>query len=179
VSNIGNKIILLPKEVKISIKDNIVSVIGQKGSLNLRIRNVSIRINDTTISVLPLNSNIKYKKFQGLYRTLINNMILGVSKGFKKKLILNGLGYRASIENNKVALSIGFSHIVYKAIPKNLNVNIIDQNKIIEISGIDKELVGLYAAQIRSVRPPEPYLGKGIRYSYESLAKKQGKTNIK
>jgi large subunit ribosomal protein L6 len=106
-------------------------------------------------------------------------MIIGVVEGFKKKLLLNGLGYRANIENKNIALSIGFSHTVYKQIPEGLNVNILDQNKTIEILGISKELVGLFASQIRNIRPPEPYLGKGIQYSYEKIIKKQGKTNIK
>jgi large subunit ribosomal protein L6 len=179
VSNIGNKIIIFPKEVKVSIKISTVSVTGPKGSLCLKFHNVNITIKDLSIIVSPISTAAKYKKYHGLYRTLINNMIIGVVKGFVKILHLNGLGYRANIENNTIALSIGFSHTVYKKIPEGLSVNIVDQNKTIEISGINKELVGLFASQIRHVRPPEPYLGKGIKYSDEKINKKQGKTNIK
>jgi len=179
MSNIGNKIIYFPKDVKVSNKNNIISVVGPKGSLSLKFHNVEVLIKDLSIKILPLNQTTRYKKFHGLYRTLINNMIVGVIQGFTKKLILNGLGYRANIENDTLVLSIGFSHTVYRKIPDDLDVSISDQNKIIEIFGINKELVGLFASQIRSIRPPEPYLGKGIKYSYEKINKKQGKTNIK
>lgn len=179
MSNIGNKIIYFPKNVTVSNECNVITVIGPKGTLDLKCQNVEVIIQDLSIKVLPIDRSTKYKKFHGLYRTLINNMIIGVVDGFTKKLILNGLGYRASIENTMLVLSVGFSHSVYRKIPKDLDVSILDQNKAIQISGINKELVGLFASQIRNIRPPEPYLGKGIKYSYEKINKKQGKTNIK
>merc|ERR1712151_1006041 len=113
------------------------------------------------------NNSPKYKKYLGLYRNLVNNMIIGNSLGFKKELIINGVGYRVTLENNLLMFSIGFSHIVYKKIPSSISIDITNQNKHIIVKGNNKEHVGLYAAEIRSLRPPECYLGKGIRYNNE------------
>merc|ERR1711862_301340 len=111
----------------------------------------------------------KLKKYHGLYRSLIQNMIIGVNSGFKKELIIEGVGYRANLENNRIAFSLGFSHVIYKSIPNTLSITMENQNKKIIISGNNKQVVGLYAATIRKLRPPECYLGKGIRYSNEII----------
>lgn len=172
MSKIGNKSISMSKKTIINIKNNIIYIKGPVGSLSLFIKYVNIKLIENKIIVRALNKKNKYKKYHGLYRSLINNMVLGVNHIFKKELILHGVGYRINIENNILAFSIGFSHIVYKSIPRGISVNIGKQNKSITITGINKELVGSYASQLRSIRPPECYLGKGIRYSDEIIIKK-------
>merc|ERR1712196_518527 len=132
---------------------------GPKGNLQLKFKYIVILVKNETITINPLYKNTKkYKRYHGLYRSLINNMIIGVSHGFKKILIIEGVGFRASLIDNMLALSIGFSNIIYKKIPNNLSVNISNQNKKIIIEGNDKINVGLFAAMIRKLKPPECYL---------------------
>lgn len=179
MSKIGNKVIIIPKGTNVSIKKNEISIRGPYGELSLSIKYVSITIEDNKIIVKLIYKRNKYKKYHGLYRSLINNMIIGVNNKFQKELLLSGVGYKVNMENNKLAFSIGFSHTVYRKIPPGLSVEILNQNKNIKIVGIDKGLVGLFASQVREIRVPECYLGKGIRYSNEIIIKKQGKTNTK
>jgi len=180
MSKIGNKPIKVPKKTVVNIANNIVSVSGPKGVLKLIPKHVDIQLKDDQVIVESLHiTNKKYKKYHGLYRSLINNMIQGVTQGFEKVLILDGVGYRVNLESNKLAFSIGFSNVIYKNVPPGISVNVTNNNKNITITGIDKNLVGLFSAQIRSLRPPESYIGKGIRYSNEIIVTKQGKSNSK
>lgn len=180
MSKIGNKIILIQENISVKlISNDCIVVNGPKGRLSLYYKFVSISVNHLDILVKPLSNYAQYKKYQGLYRSLINNMIIGVSKGFIKKLILQGVGFKANIKDNVILLSVGFSHIVNITIPNNINIEISNQSQHIHISGIDKQLVGAFAAKIRDIYPPNAYLNKGIKYADESVVKKQGKTNIK
>lgn len=179
MSKIGNKPIIIPKSVTITFADNIINIKGPKGESKLLLKYICPKISPHKIIMQMSNKVPKYKKYLGLYRNLVNNMIIGNSLGFEKKLIINGVGYRVTLENNLLMLSIGFSHIVYKKIPQNLSIYITNQNKNIIIKGNSKSQVGLYAAEIRNLRPPECYLGKGIRYDNEVINKKQGKSSSK
>lgn len=179
MSNIGNKSIVIPNAIKVLVKKNIVFIDGPLGESSQYIHHVNIIIKNNEMSIKLLCKKRKYKKFHGLYRSLINNMIIGVTNGFQKTLVLHGLGYKASIKDKTLAFSIGFSHIVYRKIPLDLNVSVSNQNKQINVSGINKEKVGSFTSQLRSIRTPEPYLGKGIRYIDEIINKKQGKKTTK
>jgi len=179
MSNIGNRPIVFTNSVKVLVNKNEVKVIGPRGELSLFVKHVSIIVENQHIIVRLLHKKKLYKRYHGLYRSLINNMIIGVMDGFQKTLILHGLGYRVTLKENELAFSIGFSHIIYKKVPPGLTVIVSNQNKKIQILGINKEKVGLFASQLRIIRPPEPYLGKGIRYADELIIKKQGKTSAK
>lgn len=179
MSNIGNKPIIFTNSVKVLVNKKQVKVIGPRGELSLLVKHVSIIIEKEHIIVRLLHKKKLYKRYHGLYRSLINNMIIGVVDGFQKILILHGLGYRVTLKEKELAFSIGFSHIIYKKVPYDLTVVVSNQNKRIQILGINKEKVGLFSSQLRIIRPPEPYLGKGIRYADELIIKKQGKTSAK
>jgi len=180
MSKIGSKPIQVPQGVTIKVENDIIYIKGPKGKLELKTKYIRIIIEHSVIKIdTSCKKEKKYKKYHGLYRSLINNMVTGIVQGFKKEITLEGVGYRVNIEKNLLAFSIGFSNIIYKKIPQNLNVQIFNQNKQITISGIDKQVVGAYAAEIRQLRPPECYLGKGIRYSDEKINKKQGKNTSK
>lgn len=180
MSKIGKKPIIIPNSTTVEIQKNTIHVKGPLGSSSMKIRNIEICIKNKHIFIYNLDKTTnKLKKYHGLFRSLIQNMIIGVEYGFKKELIIEGVGYRANIENNYIALSLGFSHVIYCKIPQTLSIKIIDQNKKIVIHGNNKQIVGLYAAKIREFKPPECYLGKGIRYSNEIIIKKQGKSTSK
>ena len=179
MSRIGRLPITVPAGVTIDIKDgNTVTVKGPKGELTRPFApELGISLEDGTITVTSPNDLKKNKALQGLTRALINNMVIGVSTGFSKVLEVNGVGYKAAKQGNKLVLSLGYSHPVEMIDPEGIESSV-EGNKI-TVSGISKEKVGQYAAEIRTKRPPEPYKGKGIKYSDEIIRRKVGKTGKK
>jgi len=177
MSRIGLKPINLPSGVEIKINDdNFVEVKGPKGQLSQQISSdMEIKIEDGVLTVARPTENKKHKSLHGLSRTLISNMITGVTEGYSKTLDIVGTGYRAAKQGNKLVLTLGFSHPVEMEDPAGIEVEVPAQNKII-VKGIDKQLVGNYAAKIRDWRKPEPYKGKGVKYSDEVVRRKVGKT---
>lgn len=177
MSRIGLKPINLPSGVEIKVSENnLVEVKGPKGQLTEQINpDMDIKIEDGTLTVARPTENKKHKSLHGLSRTLISNMITGVTEGYSKTLEIEGTGYRAAKQGNKLVLTLGFSHPVELEDPKGLEVEVPAANRII-VKGINKQQVGSYAAKIRDFRKPEPYKGKGIRYSNEIVRRKVGKT---
>lgn len=177
MSRIGKQPITIPEGVEIKIDDkNLVTVKGPKGELKEQIsKDIQIQIEDNVLTVQRPTNNKNHRSLHGLSRTLINNMIVGVTKGYEKKLVVAGVGYRAAKQGNKLALSLGFSHPVEMIDPEGITTEVPNVNEII-VKGIDKQIVGNYAAKIRSWREPEPYKGKGIRYADEVIRRKEGKT---
>jgi len=179
MSRVGKKPIQIPDKTKISYADRLITVQGEKGTLSDMVHPaVDLNINDRVITVSTLSDDIASKALQGLTRSLVNNMIIGVNKGFERILEINGIGYRAELKGNSLVLNLGFSHPVTYDLPAGVNA-IVEKNTIIKLSGIDKERLGLAAATIRRLKPPEPYKGKGIKYSEEHIQKKAGKTGTK
>ena len=179
MSRIGRLPITVPAGVTIDIKDgNTVTVKGPKGELTRTFApELGISLEDGTLTVTRPNDLKKNKALHGLTRALINNMVIGVSTGFSKVLEVNGVGYKAAKQGNKLVLSLGYSHPVEMIDPEGIESSV-EGNKI-TVSGISKEKVGQYAAEIRTKRPPEPYKGKGIKYSDEIIRRKVGKTSKK
>jgi len=179
MSRIGRMPIAIPAGVTVDIaENNKVTVKGPKGELSRALApEMIIKVEGAELTVSRPNDLKKMRSLHGLTRTLINNMVIGVTDGFKKTLEINGVGYRASKQGNKLVLALGYSHPVEMIDPEGLSTTVED-NKII-VSGIDKEKVGQYAAEIREKRAPEPYKGKGIKYDYEVIRRKVGKTGKK
>lgn len=179
MSRVGKKPIQIPDKTKISYDDRLITVKGERGSLSGMVHPaVELNIKDGVITVSTLSDDIASKALQGLTRSLVNNMIIGVNKGFERVLEINGIGYRAELKGNSLVLSLGFSHPVTYALPDGINATV-EKNTVIKLSGIDKEKLGLAAATIRRLKPPEPYKGKGIKYAEERIQKKAGKTGTK
>jgi len=184
MSRIGNQPIELKDDVEFSIDaDNVVTIKGKNGSDSLKIHpGVSIEKKDGELHVVR-NSDTKFdRSLHGLYRSLIFNMVVGVTEGYKKELEIIGVGYRASLSNGVLELSLGFSHPIYFVAPDGVDIEVDTKsrkNPMVIVSGINKELVGQVAAKIRSLRPPEPYKGKGIRYVDEWVRRKAGKSAAK
>lgn len=175
MSRIGEAPIQIPAGVTVEKTGEGISVVGPKGSLNLALRpEVKVEVQGDIILVKRKKEDKFSKSVHGLMRALINNMVKGVTLGWSKTLELVGVGYRAQGGGNSLSLSVGYSHTVTVSAPEGINFEVIDQTKIV-ISGIDKELVGQIAANVRGVKPPEVYKGKGIRYSGEYVRKKPGK----
>ena len=179
MSRIGKMPIAVPAGVTVEIaENNKVTVKGPKGELSRTLApEMEIKQDGDTITVSRPNDLKRNRALHGLTRTLLNNMIIGVTDGYTKTLEVNGVGYRAAKQGNKLVLNLGYSHPVEMEDPEGLETKVED-NKII-VSGIDKEKVGQYAAEIRSTRAPEPYKGKGIKYDYEVIRRKVGKTGKK
>jgi len=180
MSRIGNKPVAIPNGVTASVsKDNLVTVKGPKGELKQLIdRDIKIDIKDGSIEVTRPTDQIRHRAMHGLYRSLLANMIKGVTEGYKKNLELIGVGFKASNQGNLLDLSLGYSHNIVLEVPKELKVATVTekgQNPTISLEGIDHQLIGQVAAKIRSLRKPEPYKGKGIRYVGEIVRKKAGK----
>ena len=177
MSRIGNKAITLPAGVTVDVQArNFVNVKGPKGELSFQFNSeLEIATEGSECVVKRPNDTKTMKMMHGTTRALLHNMVVGVSDGFKKVLEINGVGYRAALQGNKVVVSAGYSHPVELEIPRGLKVELPKNTQII-ISGIDKQLVGQFAAEIREVRKPEPYKGKGIKYSDEHIRRKEGKT---
>jgi len=179
MSRIGKLPIKVPDKVNITINPTNVIVKGPKGELSKDLPD-SIKIiqNDKTIQVVPKENTNNSDQLYGTFRSLINNMIVGVTQGFQKKLELQGVGYRSQIDGKTLVLNVGYSHQVKIASPEGIKLSV-EGNTNVMVSGLDKELVGQIAANIRLVRPPEPYKGKGIRYQGEYVRKKVGKAGKK
>lgn len=177
MSRIGNKVITLPAGVNVNVAEgNFVTVKGPKGELSFQFNSeLEIGTEGTECVVKRPNDTKLMKMLHGTTRALLNNMVVGVSEGFKKQLDINGVGYRAQLQGNKLVVSAGYSHVVEKEIPKGLSLEL-PKNTTIIVSGIDKQLVGQFAAEIREIRKPEPYKGKGIKYADEHIRRKEGKT---
>jgi large subunit ribosomal protein L6 len=177
MSRIGNKTIQVPASVQVTIDpENVVSVKGPKGELSFGFnRRLTITQEGAELKVARPNNDIFMRKIHGTTRALLQNMVTGVTDGFKKNLEIRGVGYRAAVQGNTVVLNMGYSHPVELPIPEGVQVNVV-KNVNVTIEGIDKQVVGEFAANIRSVRKPEPYLGKGIRYVDEYVPRKAGKT---
>ena len=180
MSRIGRMPIAIPAGVTVTIaENNLVTVKGPKGTLEKQLpAKMEIKEEDGHIIVTRPNDLKQMKSLHGLTRTLINNMIHGVTEGYEKKLEVNGVGYKAAKQGKKLVLSLGYSHPVEMEDPEGLETVLEGQNIII-VKGISKENVGQYAAEIRSKREPEPYKGKGIKYDYETIRRKVGKTGSK
>ena len=180
MSRIGRMPIAVPAGVTVSIaENNNVTVKGPKGELSRVLPSeMTIEMEGDTVVVKRPNDLKRMKSLHGLTRTLINNMVIGVTDGYQKVLEINGVGYRAAKQGKKLVLNLGYSHPVEMEDPEGLEVIVEDQNKII-VKGIDKEKVGQYAAEIREKRAPEPYKGKGIKYADEVIRRKVGKTGKK
>jgi large subunit ribosomal protein L6 len=175
MSRYGKIPIPLPKGVELQVAEHVAKVKGPKGELNLPVKEgIRVQIEGEQVVILTDENARLPKAMHGLYRSLIHNMIVGVSKGFEKKLSLVGVGYRASVQGKQLDLQLGFSHPTKIEIPKELQVSV-DKSTTIVIQGIDKQVVGQFAAVVRSIRKPEPYKGKGVRYATERVRKKAGK----
>ncbi|MDA2979309.1 MAG: 50S ribosomal protein L6 [Actinomycetota bacterium] len=175
MSRIGNSPILLPSGVEVKVNGDVVEVKGSKGSLSQRVgETISVTVEDSTVRVARQNDERHTKALHGLIRALINNMVIGVSDGYSKELTAVGVGYRAALKGNDLELQVGFSHPVAIEAPAGITFEVPEPTRII-VGGIDKQMVGQVAANIRAVRPPEPYKGKGIRYVDEQVRRKAGK----
>ena len=175
MSRVGKKPVQLPNGIEADIVANQITIKGQKGQLNQTFpESVKLEKEDDKILISPLNETKNARAAWGMTRTIINNMVLGVSTGFNRNLEINGVGYRASKEANILTLQLGFSHDIKLAIPEDLEVKCVKPTEI-SISGINKQRVGQFASEIRRLRKPEPYKGKGIKYQEEVIRRKEGK----
>ena len=173
MSRIGNRIITVPAGVTVEEQDNIVIVKGPKGELKQpMLKDITMKIEGTEITLERKNENAK--AMHGTMNALVNNMIIGVTNGYQKTLEIIGVGYRFNVQGKKLVINAGYSHPVELAVPTGLSIETISNTEI-SVNGIDKVLVGKFAAEIRSVREPEPYKGKGIRYKDEYVRRKEGK----
>lgn len=176
MSRIGNKVIALPAGVELTNKDNVVTVKGPKGELTRTFsKDIDIRVEGTEVTLHRPNDTKEMKTIHGTTRALLNNMVTGVSEGFKKELEMRGVGYRAQLQGSKLVLAVGKSHPDEVEAPEGITFELPNPTTIV-VSGISKEVVGQTAAYVRSLRSPEPYKGKGIRYVGEYVRRKEGKT---
>ena len=177
MSRIGNKLVEIPDKVKVQVDGHgAVSVEGPKGKLSWTLpRSIKATVKDNRVSVAREAETRSVKALHGLSRSLVNNMVQGVSQGFSKQLQIEGVGFKAAVQGTNLNLNLGFSHPVLFPIPKEIKITVTDNTKI-NIEGIDKKTVGQVAADIRRFYPPEPYKGKGVRYVGEQIRRKEGKT---
>lgn len=176
MSRIGKKPVQLPDKVQITLNGDMIQVKGPKGNLERQVHPaVTIEMNDSVVEVKTDGDDRKKVALQGLFRSLIANMVTGVSSGYEKQLVLAGIGYRAESKGTQLVLNVGYSNPVEFALPKGIGAAV-ENNTKITLTGIDKELLGQTAANIRAIRPPEPYKGKGIMYVDERIVRKAGKT---
>ena len=176
MSRIGNKVITVPAGVEVSIVDNFATVKGPKGELKQQFdKDMTFNIEGSEITVVRPSDSKRHRTVHGTTRAILANMVEGVSAGFKKELELIGVGYRAQMQGKKLVLSVGYSHPVEFEEIEGITLGV-EGNTKVSIEGINKEVVGQYAAKVRAVRPPEPYRGKGIRYVGEYVRRKEGKT---
>ncbi len=184
MSRIGNKPIVVPENVTVDISnDNMVTVKGPKGELQQQVdRDIEVNLADGELSFKRPTEQKRHKSIHGLFRSLVNNMVVGVMDGYKKELEFVGVGYKASVQGNLLELSLGYSHSIFFAVPDEISIKAETQkgkNPIVTLEGIDKQLVGQVAAKIKSQRKVEPYKGKGIRFVGEQVRRKAGKTAAK
>jgi large subunit ribosomal protein L6 len=175
MSRIGKKPVVVPSGVTVSLKDGLLAIKGAKGELKRQVPDlVKVAVEKTQILVTREGEDGAARARHGLVRALVQNMIEGVTKGFERKLEINGVGYKAEVAGDKLNMALGFSHPIAYALPKGVTAKV-DKNIII-LSGVDRELLGQTAAKVRAFRPPEPYKGKGIKYLEETIKRKVGKT---
>ncbi len=184
MSRIGNKIITLPAGVSVEVSaGNLVTVKGPKGTLAQQIdQDIIVKIEDGVLTVARPTEQKRHKAMHGLYRSLINNMVVGVSEGYKKDLEIIGVGYKAANQGNILELSLGYSHAIFMSVPAEIKVVTAmekGKNPMVILEGIDKQLIGQVAAKIKSLRPVEPYKGKGVRFLGEQVRRKAGKAGGK
>lgn len=176
MSRIGKMPIPVPAGVTVELEDQEITITGAKGTLRRTIHPaISVALKDQNILVTGGDNNKKINAFRGLMRSLINNMVCGVTEGFKRILIIEGVGYRASVSGTRISLSVGYSNPVDFSLPDGVTATVENNTKII-LESIDKEVLGMTAAQVRAIRKPEPYKGKGIRYEDEYIVRKVGKS---
>lgn len=176
MSRIGNKVITIPAGVEVNLDDNFATVKGPKGELKQQFdKDMTFNVEGNEITVVRPSDSKRHRTLHGTTRAILANMIEGVSVGFKKELELIGVGYRAQMQGKKLVLSVGYSHPVEFEEIEGIKLGV-EGNTKVSIEGINKEVVGQYAAKVRAVRPPEPYKGKGIRYVGEYVRRKEGKT---
>ena len=177
MSRIGNKAVEIPDKVKVNVdQEGAVSVEGPKGKLQWKLpRQIRASVQDNRVSVVREAESRSVKALHGLSRSLVHNMVQGVSEGFTRQLEIEGVGFKAAVQGSTLNLSLGFSHPVSFSIPKDIKIVVADNTKI-KVEGVDKKLVGQVAADIRRFYPPEPYKGKGVRYAGEQIRRKVGKT---
>ena len=175
MSRVGNSAIAIPSGVTVSQQDGVVVVKGKNGELSASLHSeVELIVADDVATVKPRRKTKLSQSLWGTMRATINNMVVGVGEGFTRKLEINGVGYRAAMQGNKLVLSLGFSHPVEMDVPAGLTVAV-ENNTQINISGADKQLLGQFASEVRSKRPPEPFKGKGVKYAEEQIVRKEGK----
>lgn len=184
MSRIGKKVIELPEKVAITVNsENLVTVKGPKGTLSQQINpEIKVVLEDNVLTVERPTEQKRHKAMHGLYRALINNMVVGVTEGYKIDLEIVGVGYKAAVNKNIFEFSLGYSHTIFFAVPQEVTVSAVTEkgkNPIVTLEGIDKQLVGQIAAKVKSLRPVEPYKGKGIRVLGETIRRKAGKTASK
>ena len=179
MSRIGKLPVVIPQGVTVSMEGNTVTVKGPKGTLSREVRpQISVEIKDNKVILTRSSDDKEIRGYHGLYRQLIHNMVVGVSQGYTKTLVINGVGYKAEMGKGFVTLSLGYSTTIDYVIPEGINIAVEGPTKLV-ITGIDKERVGQTAAEIRSLRGPEPYKGKGIKYETENIRRKVGKSGGK
>jgi large subunit ribosomal protein L6 len=175
MSRIGKQPVIMPQGVSATLKDSELVVKGPKGALSRKIiPEVSVRIEEGQIVVERPSDSRRHRSFHGLFRNLINNMVLGVTTGFTRVLEINGVGYRAQVQGKKLELHLGYSHPIHFSLQEGIEASV--EKSTITLKGINKEVLGQTAADIRALRPPEPYKGKGIKYAGEHIIRKAGKT---
>jgi len=177
MSRIGKKIIDIPEKTEVTVVDNTVTVKGPLGAISRFFKpDISIKIENKQVTLEPTKKTIESNALWGTYSSHISNMIEGVNKGFEKKLIVEGIGFKSDVKGTDLNLSLGFSHLVKLAIPKDLKVTA--EKNVVTVSGVNKESVGEFSAKLRAFKKPEPYKGKGVHYSNEVVRRKQGKKSV-
>jgi large subunit ribosomal protein L6 len=176
LSRIGKIPVAIPEKVEVKLDDNFLICKGPKGELKRQLhKEMKIKVEENEIKVDRPSETLRHRSLHGLTRTLVSNMVNGVSKGFNKKMVITGVGYKAELKGKKLLLTLGYSHPILMSFPETINVSCPSPTEIV-VEGSDKELVGMVAAKIRSFRKPEPFKGKGIRYEEEYVRRKAGKT---
>jgi large subunit ribosomal protein L6 len=175
MSRVGSSAITIPADVTMSHEGGVVVVKGKNGELSAPLHSdVELKVADNLATLSPRRNTREAKALWGTMRASVSNMVVGVSEGFTRKLEINGVGYRAALQGNKLVLSLGYSHPVEMDVPAGLTVNV-ENNTSITITGADKHLLGQFAAEVRAKRPPEPFKGKGVKYADEYIVRKEGK----
>lgn len=175
MSRVGSSAITIPADVTMSHEGGVVVVKGKNGELSAPLHSdVELKVADNLATLSPRRNTREAKALWGTMRASVSNMVVGVSEGFTRKLEINGVGYRAAIQGNKLVLNLGYSHPVEMDVPQGLSVNV-ENNTLVTITGADKQLLGQFAAEVRAKRPPEPFKGKGVKYADEYIVRKEGK----
>ena len=175
MSRVGSSAIPIPADVTMSHEGGVVVVKGKNGELSAPLHSdVELKVADNLATLSPRRNTREAKALWGTMRASVSNMVVGVSEGFTRKLEINGVGYRAAMQGNKLVLNLGYSHPVEMDVPRGLSVNV-ENNTLVTITGADKQLLGQFAAEVRAKRPPEPFKGKGVKYADEYIVRKEGK----